>query len=494
MSSGTLTLGTNAVAAGALTLAGSLGKSFTYSTAATATVGNITGLSMYAASTTLASAVITPTSAAIPAITGISTATSAIVTTASAHGLAIGQNITISNVVGATNANGIFVISAVGSSTTFTISANTSAQTYTSGGTITANIPIVLYTTSGGAIIAGPPPDGTTLGGNARASGAVDLQINRIAATQVASGTNSFACTNNSTASGTSSFAGGGGTASGAAAFAFGPSSATQSYSIALGSNLANTGSYSLLFGGYSSLSGTYSVGGGAYAGDHGRFGFNFYAVGNWSSNGDAQVGFSSFKAPSAFGPAKATTAASGTGTTATITFAALAAAPLVGSTVVVSGVTPAGYNGTYVITASSTTTVSYANATTGAQTVAGTISFSARLSSDGGNAASSSNVMNLIANSTMRVTVDMVGRDTTNGNSGSWTINALFTQGATASTTAVVGTPSTTTIALSSGWASQAVPTLTADTTNGGINLSVVPVTANSCHWVARVSIVETA
>lgn len=71
-----------------------------------------------------------------------------------------------------------------------------------------------------------------------------------------------------------------------------------------------------------------------------------------------------------------ASTGASGTGTTATITFAAQAVAPPVGSVVTISGVTPTGYNGTYVVTASSTTSVSYANTTTGAQTVAGTVLF----------------------------------------------------------------------------------------------------------------------
>lgn len=69
-----------------------------------------------------------------------------------------------------------------------------------------------------------------------------------------------------------------------------------------------------------------------------------------------------------------ATTGASGTGTTATITFAAQASAPPVGSTIVVRGVTPSGYNGVFVVTASTTTSASYANATTGAQTVAGNV------------------------------------------------------------------------------------------------------------------------
>ena len=73
-----------------------------------------------------------------------------------------------------------------------------------------------------------------------------------------------------------------------------------------------------------------------------------------------------------------ATTATtSGTGTTATITWTtpAAAAAPI-GSTILISGVTPLAYNGTWVVTASSTTSVSFASTATGAQTVAGQIQY----------------------------------------------------------------------------------------------------------------------
>lgn len=71
-----------------------------------------------------------------------------------------------------------------------------------------------------------------------------------------------------------------------------------------------------------------------------------------------------------------ATTGASGTGSTATITFAAQPAAVPIGSKVIISGVTPTGYNGTYTVTNSTTTSVSYANTTTGSQTVAGTAQY----------------------------------------------------------------------------------------------------------------------
>jgi len=70
-----------------------------------------------------------------------------------------------------------------------------------------------------------------------------------------------------------------------------------------------------------------------------------------------------------------ATTAATGNGTTATITTTS-AHGLQVGHVVTVAGITPAGYNGTHAVTAvPSSTELSYANATSGAQTVAGTVS-----------------------------------------------------------------------------------------------------------------------
>ena len=66
------------------------------------------------------------------------------------------------------------------------------------------------------------------------------------------------------------------------------------------------------------------------------------------------------------------TTGASGNGSTATIT---VASHPFsVGNVIVVDGVTPTGYNGVYTITATTSTSISFASTTTGSQTVAGTI------------------------------------------------------------------------------------------------------------------------
>jgi microcystin-dependent protein len=68
------------------------------------------------------------------------------------------------------------------------------------------------------------------------------------------------------------------------------------------------------------------------------------------------------------------TTSASGSVGVATIGVAA-GHGIVAGNTIVVAGVTPSGYNGTYTVTSVTSTSVSYTNATTGSQTVAGTIS-----------------------------------------------------------------------------------------------------------------------
>ena len=67
------------------------------------------------------------------------------------------------------------------------------------------------------------------------------------------------------------------------------------------------------------------------------------------------------------------TTAASSSAGTATVTFGGVYTIP-VGATVTISGVTPSGFNGSYTVTASSAGSVSFANATAGPQTVAGSL------------------------------------------------------------------------------------------------------------------------
>jgi hypothetical protein len=70
-------------------------------------------------------------------ITGVTNAASAVVTTSAAHGLGVGDKVTIAGVVGSTGVNGTWVISAVGSTTTFTVPVGAAPGAYTSGGTVT---------------------------------------------------------------------------------------------------------------------------------------------------------------------------------------------------------------------------------------------------------------------------------------------------------------------------------------------------------------------
>ena len=60
-------------------------------------------------------------------------------------------------------------------------------------GTGAANVNLVLSPKGTGAFIVGPPPDGTTVGGNARGANAIDIQTLRGSATQVVTGTQGIA-------------------------------------------------------------------------------------------------------------------------------------------------------------------------------------------------------------------------------------------------------------------------------------------------------------
>lgn len=146
-----------------------------------------------------------------------------------------------------------------------------SAQTWTRLLMTAANDDLVLSPTGTGALYLGPPADGSVTGGNQRGSCAVDLQLSRNGATQIASGaqsvviggtkntasfTNSgcFAGDSNSATNAASATAGGAAvTASGAASFCGGGNTCTASadYSATLGgaNNWCN-GTHTAILGG----------------------------------------------------------------------------------------------------------------------------------------------------------------------------------------------------------------------------------------------------
>ena len=135
--------------------------------------------------------------------------------------------------------------------------------------TAETNSALVLTPKGTGALIAGPKPDGTATGGNARGANAVDLQMVRGVATQVASGLRAFI---------------GGGTGN----------TASQSNCVALGAYGAATGVNSFaigLNGGGAAIcaalaESSVAVGYGVRAD---RFAMIAYAQGQFSAQGDAQ-------------------------------------------------------------------------------------------------------------------------------------------------------------------------------------------------------------
>lgn len=187
----------------------------------------------------------------------------------------------------------------------------------------TANIGIVLEPKGTGAFSLTMPDGTASVGGNARGAGAVDLQLLKSAATQVASGAGSFVVGVYSTASGDYSgsigynntvagfaavavgsqhtlsgtgytFAAGGGHAlSGQAASALGGSAVISApFSTALGfaSNISG-GGYSTACGSTHTITSQYSFAGGVYASAT-HYGEFAYSSGRFTTNGDSQRSF----------------------------------------------------------------------------------------------------------------------------------------------------------------------------------------------------------
>ncbi len=112
------------------------------------------------------------------------------------------------------------------------------------------NSALVLSPKGNGAFILGPKPNGAASGGNARGTYAVDLQNQRTAATQVASGSDSalvatINCTVSGARAGAFAAAGSSVTANASAVIAGNVASAGGILSLASGDNVSTTGTYS---------------------------------------------------------------------------------------------------------------------------------------------------------------------------------------------------------------------------------------------------------
>lgn len=253
-------------------------------------------------------------------------------------------------------------------------------------------------------------PDSTTTGGNARGTGATDLQTSRVNANQVASGNNSTigggsgnqaAGQYGTVAGGTSSFASG---------FA----------SYAVGQTAVATGSYGFASGFTTTADGQYSVARGGQVATRGRWGADCYGTGFLAVQGDAQI-------------------------------------------------------------------CQHVMRGTGASTTA------IRLNTSGG-ALNSASCISIPDSSAYSLVVNIMALDHTtvskNETWAAWT--GLLTRGAGVGTTAL--TMATTPTPISNGTVTGSAIAATPDTTNGCLNISFTPPTANTDTWnvVARVETVE--
>jgi hypothetical protein len=173
------------------------------------------------------------------------------------------------------------------------------------------NSALVLSPKGTGALLAGPKPDGTSTGGNARGSKAICLVGDRSAATQVASGADSVAIGRRATAAGASSISISGNASGGNNCIAIGSTSTAsgnQSICIASGQFSTASGDRSVLIGAaeFTNSSGTGSVGiagggsqhtisgnySGVLSGSNAaadRYGMHAHSGGAFAANGDAQ-------------------------------------------------------------------------------------------------------------------------------------------------------------------------------------------------------------
>jgi hypothetical protein len=111
-----------------------------------------------------------------------------------------------------------------------------------------------------------------------------------------------------------------------------------------------------------------------------------------------------------------------------------------------------------------------------------------ARLTADGTGTANDQNIWNPPNNSALQFDVSCLYRDTTNGKAQSWKwLGVLMTRGANAAATSI-STPAATNGA-SIGAPGATAPTLAADTTNGGLNISFAAPNNDASHIVCGMS-----
>ncbi len=315
------------------------------------------------------------------------------------------------------------------------------------------NVDAVFSPKGTGAVLA-QSPDSTATGGNKRGANAVDLQPLRSSATMVASGTNAVvAGGENNIASAAHSAVGGGSTNT---------ASGTQSV---IAGGYSNTASsiYSTVAGGSTNR----STATGAFVGA---------GTGNWASNSDAFIGGGGSNNCS--GSRAVIAGGSGNradGTESTVPGGAYATTRAITGAYAWAGsgaVEGQQQEGQFVLKLDTT------NATPGTLTTTGA-------------AVSTTNMPVMPNNSTYHCRIRLTARNTTSGDSKSWTGTALIKRGANAAATALVGSPTLTSDYGDASLSTTAVA-LTADTTRGALAIGVTGIATTNIRWTALLETVE--
>lgn len=322
-----------------------------------------------------------------------------------------------------------------------------------------ANIGLVLQPKGTGAFSL-QIPDGTTVGGNARGTNAIDLQTSRTAATQVASGSGAFVAGINCTSSGSQTIAiGVGCSASGTgASVALGNNCSVSNAgnNVAMGKNATSSSSSatSIAIGDGATASGSTAIALGQNCNATGGGGI---AIGNASSataNDAAAIGKgNTANATESFAAGNANTAS---GSRSSIPGGGQA------TTNSIQGLLAYGFNGT----SSGQNQMSFFG---GRQSTTNT---SARITADAA-AAAATNQLTLRNNSAFRFEGRVISRDTVTNDAKEWSVTGLIKRGANAAATSLVGTP-TVTSSFADTNASAWALTVSADTTNGSLALTI--------------------
>jgi hypothetical protein len=361
--------------------------------------------------------------------------------------------------------DGTWAAPSAGGLTKFTEAENTSApngtvyvDSLTAAGS-TTNVDVAIVPKGSGAFTLAIP-DNTTTGGNKRGTRSVDLQTNRTSATQVASGNNSVVGGRENTVSGNDSVAfGAGNTASGAFSTASGVSCVASGIlgATSIGYSNTSSGQSSTSFGYANIASGLQST---AIGSQNTASGNNSFAGGDrcQATGGDAiAFGNNAYaNAEHAIAMGYYTSAFSVRGRWVT------------GQVNTVTGDCQKSIFCLSTRTTNNTATT--------------------LVSGFGAGAPSAINQVNLQNQSAYRFKGTIIGKQSGSTNAAAWDVDGLIVRGANAASTTLL-ISNVTLVQNTPAWGT---PTLTADTTNGGLQVQVTGAAATNIQWTAVIETTE--